>query len=158
MSQPLFLEEKRNFAKFWLIIKRRFNAQGHNRLGHVKAIWNYVMDMRMQNLTFSRSIIKCPLLLSSNYWSRCEHYSWRNRDHLKIVLDESFDIEYMEAHFNEDMDELERIELRAAAMVYGPRFACTTVTNFSAQQVCCHESVHLCILLWWLIYSSLRPS
>lgn len=64
---------------------------------------------------------------------------------MKIVLDESFDIEYMEAHFNEDMDELERIELRAAAMGYGPRVACTTVTNFSAQRVCCRESVHLCV-------------
>jgi hypothetical protein len=111
------------------------------------AVWNYVMDMRMQNLTFSRSIIEHLLLLSSNYWSRCEHYSWvGNRDHLKIVLDESFDIEYMEAHFNEDKDELERIELRAAAIGYGPRVACTTVTNFSAQRVCCRESVILAFI------------
>ena len=98
------------------------------------------MTTEMQNLTFSRLIIE-HLLQLSNYRSRCEHYSWDgNRDHLKIVLDESFDMEYMEAHFNEDMDELERIELRAAAMGYGPRFTCTTVTNFSAQRVCCRES------------------
>src|ERR1700678_3859374 len=103
------------------------------------AVWNYVMAMQMQNLTFSRPIIK-QLLQLSNHWSRCEHYSWDgNRDHLKIVLDESFDLKYMEAHFNDDMDELERIELRAAAMGYGPRVACTTVTNFSAQRVCCRE-------------------
>ena len=56
-----------------------------------------------------------------------------NRDHLKIVLDESFDFEYIEAHFNEDEDELRRIELRVATIGYGPRVACTMVTNFSAQ-------------------------
>jgi hypothetical protein len=59
---------------------------------------------------------------------------------LKIVIDESFDLEYIEAHFNDDTDELERIELRAAAMGYGPRVTCTTVMNFSAQRVCCRES------------------
>jgi hypothetical protein len=99
------------------------------------------MAIQMQNLTFSRPIIE-RLLQLSNCWSRCEHYSWDgNRDHLKIVLNESFDLEYIEAHFNKDMDKLERIELSAATMGYGPRVACTTVTNFSAQRVCCRESV-----------------
>jgi hypothetical protein len=108
-------------------------------------VWSYVIAMQMpQNLTFSRFTRHRieHLLQLSNYWLRCEHYSWDgNRDHLKLVLDESFDLEYIEAHFNEDMDELERIELRAAAMGYGPRVACTTVTNFSAQRICCRESV-----------------
>lgn len=100
--------------------------------------------MWMPNLTFGRPInaIIEHLFQLSNYWTRCEHYSWDgNRDHLKLVLDDSFDLEYIEAHFNEDMEELERIELRAAAMGYGPRVTCTTVTNFSAQRVCCREPV-----------------
>jgi hypothetical protein len=67
-------------------------------------------------------------------WYRCEHYSWGvNKDHLKITLDERFDVEYMEAHFNGDTDEIDRIEVQAAEMGYGPRVTCTTVTNFSAQ-------------------------
>lgn len=73
---------------------------------------------------------------------RCEHYSWEgNRDHLKIQLDSSYDLDYIDAHYNEDTDEIDRIELNAAAMGYGPRTTCTTVTNFSAQRVCCRKSL-----------------
>lgn len=64
---------------------------------------------------------------------------------MKIVLDESFDFEYIEAHFNENKDELQRIELRAATMGYGPRVACTTITNFLAQRVCCRKSIFILV-------------
>ena len=68
------------------------------------------------------------------YTGRCKHYSWDvNKDHLKITLDETFDLEYMEAHFNEDIDKIDRIEVQTAEMGYGPCVTCTTVTNFSAQ-------------------------
>ena len=56
-----------------------------------------------------------------------------NQDHLKITLDESFDLGYIEAHFNEDTEEIDRIEFQAAEMGYGPRITCTTMTNFLAQ-------------------------
>ena len=52
---------------------------------------------------------------------------------MKITLDESFDLGYIEAHFNEDTEEIDRIELQAAEMGYGPRITCTTMTNFLAQ-------------------------
>jgi hypothetical protein len=101
----------------------------------------------MPNLTFGRPVIE-HLFQPFNYRARCEHYSWDgNRDHLKFVLDDSVDHEYMEAHFHEDKDELDRIELRAAAMGYGPRVTCTTVTNFSAQRVCCREPVSVLYVL-----------
>lgn len=58
---------------------------------------------------------------------------------MRITLDESFDHDYIDAHFNEDAEEIDRIELQAAEMGYGPRVTCTTVTNFSAQRACCRE-------------------
>lgn len=133
-----------NSVKFSRSIKQRFSVALAHSNRHVMAVWSYVMAMQMpQNLTFSRfTILNIYCSFLTTYWLRCEHYSWDgNRDHLKLVLDESFDLEYIEAHFNEYMDELERIELRAAAMGYGPCVACTTVTNFSAQRICCRESV-----------------
>jgi len=52
---------------------------------------------------------------------------------LKITLDESFDLGYIEAHFNEDTEEIDRIELQAAETGYGPCITCTTMINFSSQ-------------------------
>lgn len=58
---------------------------------------------------------------------------------MRIVLDELFDLEYIDAYFNEDTDEIDRIEISAAEMGYSPCVTCTTVTNFCSQQVCCRE-------------------
>ncbi|KAF7334423.1 hypothetical protein MVEN_02271600 [Mycena venus] len=68
---------------------------------------------------------------------RCEFFSSDNRLHLCRFLDESYDLDYIEAYFHEDEDELERIENAAQAMGYGPLVACRTVTNFSSQRVHC---------------------
>jgi hypothetical protein len=49
-------------------------------------------------------------------------------------------LDYIEAYFHENEDELERIENAAQAMGYGPLVACRTVTNFSSQRVHCRKS------------------
>ena len=78
----------------------------------------------------------------TDIWLRCEHYSRDgNQDHLKLLLDESYDLDYIDAHFNEDTDEIDRIELKAAMMGYGPHTTCMTVINYSAQCVCCCKSL-----------------
>ncbi|KAF8058004.1 hypothetical protein FPV67DRAFT_1722388 [Lyophyllum atratum] len=74
--------------------------------------------------------------------SRCEgrlHYNKKiNRDHYIQHIDETrFDFDYIKAYFDKDKDELERIEQSASALGVRPLRACTTVTNFSAQKVCC---------------------
>jgi len=66
---------------------------------------------------------------------------------MKIIFDKSFDLEYIDAHFNEDTEELDQIELQAAEMGYGPHVTCMTVTNFSPQRVCCRECIsNACII------------
>ncbi|GLB33432.1 hypothetical protein LshimejAT787_0103900 [Lyophyllum shimeji] len=74
-----------------------------------------------------------------NICIKCEHYSkYVNRDHYIQFIDESrFDFDYIKAYFDNDKDELERIERSASDLGVGPLRACTTVTNFSAQKVCC---------------------
>ena len=77
-------------------------------------------------------------------FSSCEHYSRTgNRDHYIQFLNDSYDVDYLEAHFRKDMVGLNRIEATAALDGYGPLSACTTITNFSAQRVCCREFVSL---------------
>ncbi|KAK7026224.1 hypothetical protein R3P38DRAFT_2948380 [Favolaschia claudopus] len=68
---------------------------------------------------------------------RCEFYSSTNRLHLCRFIDESYDLEYVEAFFYEDDDELERIERSAYALGYGPLVPCRTVVNFSTQRLHC---------------------
>ncbi|KAF8957977.1 hypothetical protein BDZ97DRAFT_2078861 [Flammula alnicola] len=75
---------------------------------------------------------------------RCEHYNiHRNRDHFVQYLDDSYDIDYLEAHFNEDFEELERIERMASRLGYGPLAECSTVVNFTSQRLCCPNRSHL---------------
>ncbi|KAJ7936465.1 hypothetical protein B0H13DRAFT_1853530 [Mycena leptocephala] len=49
---------------------------------------------------------------------RCEFYRSNNRFHLCRYIDESYDWDYIEAYFNEDEDELDRIENAAQALDY----------------------------------------
>jgi hypothetical protein len=73
--------------------------------------------------------------------TRCEHYSkFGTRDHYIHFIDDSYDLEYLEAYFNKDTEIIDQIEASAAAVGYGPLSKCTMVTNFSAQRVCCRES------------------
>ncbi|KAK7022633.1 hypothetical protein R3P38DRAFT_3196030 [Favolaschia claudopus] len=67
----------------------------------------------------------------------CEFNSSSNRFHLCRFLDESYDLDYLEAYFNEDDDELERIEEAASRLGYGPLATCRNVANFSSQRYHC---------------------
>ncbi|KAJ7747876.1 hypothetical protein B0H14DRAFT_2541606 [Mycena olivaceomarginata] len=60
-----------------------------------------------------------------------------NRLHLCRFLDESYDLDYIEAYFEEDEEELERIENAAHTLGYGPLVPCRTVTNVSSQRLYC---------------------
>jgi hypothetical protein len=74
-------------------------------------------------------------------FTRCEHYDkTMARDHYIHYLDDSYDIEYLDAYFNEDFEEIDRIEESAFALGYGPRAKCTTITNSSGQKVHCRQS------------------
>ncbi|KAJ7169084.1 hypothetical protein C8R43DRAFT_1120974 [Mycena crocata] len=67
----------------------------------------------------------------------CEFYSIDDRQHLRKYVDESYDLEYMEAFFHEDQEELDRIEEAASLCGYGPLADCTHVANFSLQRFHC---------------------
>ncbi|KAJ7574202.1 hypothetical protein C8J56DRAFT_1065197 [Mycena floridula] len=68
----------------------------------------------------------------------CQHYNPDfSRNHMIYYLDESYDIDYIEAVFHEDEDEINRIESSAQALGYGPRVECTTITNSSSQRTFC---------------------
>ncbi|KAG6808642.1 hypothetical protein H0H92_003424 [Tricholoma furcatifolium] len=70
---------------------------------------------------------------------KCEHYTKNSRYHYLHLLDDSYDFDYLEAYFNEDCDELDRIEHEAFIAGYGPLADCSTVSNISSQKVCCRE-------------------
>ena len=65
----------------------------------------------------------------------------QNKDHLLLytIGDGSYDVDYIEAHFNDDMEELDRIESTALAAGTGPQHACTNISNFSSQKTFCRE-------------------
>lgn len=73
--------------------------------------------------------------------SSCEFYSPDNRFHLHQYIDASYDLEYIEAHFHEDQEELERIEEAALLMGYGPLAKCHNVTNSSSQRFHCRKTI-----------------
>ncbi|KAF8078916.1 hypothetical protein FPV67DRAFT_1690345 [Lyophyllum atratum] len=67
--------------------------------------------------------------------SRCEG---RLVLHYDEHVDETrYNFDYIKAYFDNNKDDLERIEQSASELGVGPLRACTTVTNFSAQKVCC---------------------
>ncbi|KAF8189164.1 hypothetical protein K438DRAFT_1936105 [Mycena galopus ATCC 62051] len=92
---------------------------------------------------YEPSIPKCPGRISLEYNYRgkgivvCEFYSPNNRFHLHRILDDSYDLDYIEAFFNEDDDELQRIEEAACLLGYGPLATCKNVTNVSSQRFHC---------------------
>src|ERR1700683_3988393 len=82
---------------------------------------------------------------------RCEHYSKiENKDHLLLysIGDGSYDVDYIEAHFSNDTEELHRIEEEALLAGTGPQHVCTTVSNFSSQKVYCRMSFLPCIYIF----------
>ncbi|KAG6917541.1 hypothetical protein DXG01_002177 [Tephrocybe rancida] len=67
----------------------------------------------------------------------CEHYERSSRDHYIQYLDGSYDVDYLEAYFNEDNEEMDRIEEGALGLGYGPLADCTNIANSSSQRTHC---------------------
>ncbi|KDQ62455.1 hypothetical protein JAAARDRAFT_54405 [Jaapia argillacea MUCL 33604] len=53
------------------------------------------------------------------------------------INESSYDIDYLEALFTEDTDEIKRVEDLANQFGFGPLAPCPTVANFSSNRVCC---------------------
>jgi hypothetical protein len=75
---------------------------------------------------------------------RCEHYSigfGGTRDHLFSYDAGSglYDVEYLEALFENDTDEIARIEKVAFNDGFGPLTACSTIWNNNSVKVHCRE-------------------
>ncbi|KAJ3713589.1 hypothetical protein C8R42DRAFT_684404 [Lentinula raphanica] len=70
---------------------------------------------------------------------KCEHYSTQARDHFFdcTIGNGSYHLDYLEAIFTEDDDEVERIEEELELIGYGPRSSCHTVMNVSSQRPVC---------------------
>lgn len=54
-----------------------------------------------------------------------------------MFLDDSYNLDYIEAVMLEDTDEVDRIESEARGLGFGPLAACTTVLNNGAKRVVC---------------------
>ncbi|KAJ7236183.1 hypothetical protein C8J57DRAFT_1088347 [Mycena rebaudengoi] len=70
----------------------------------------------------------------------CEHYSKNtNKDHYinTAIANGSYDIQYLEALFINDEEEIYEIEESAVELGYGPLIECSTVCNFSTQRSIC---------------------
>ncbi|KAJ6477108.1 hypothetical protein C8R47DRAFT_393343 [Mycena vitilis] len=71
---------------------------------------------------------------------KCEHYSTHNnKDHYinTAISDGSYDIEYLEALFSGDEEDVSYIEEAGVGLGYGPLVECTTVCNYSSQKTLC---------------------
>lgn len=55
------------------------------------------------------------------------------------IGDGSFDVDYIEAVFTQDDEEVTRMEEYHGISGYGPTAKCTTVTNVNSQRVYCRE-------------------
>jgi hypothetical protein len=80
------------------------------------------------------------LLTNSNI--SCEHYdSVNNRQHFLDYTPSkgAMDCDYLEALFNQDTEEIQRIESAASALGYGLLAQCNTVCNFSSQRIVCRK-------------------
>lgn len=78
---------------------------------------------------------------------RCEHYSMRlggMRNHLFSyeVGNGLYDMDYLEALFDDDEDEIRRFESTAQKKGYGPLVACSTIANHNSIKVNC-RMLHL---------------
>ncbi|KAG6819294.1 hypothetical protein H0H93_013296 [Arthromyces matolae] len=67
----------------------------------------------------------------------CEHYTRQSRDHYVQYLHGCFDIQYLEAYFNEDTEEMDRIEEEAHSLGYGPLITCNNYANITSQRSHC---------------------
>ncbi|KAJ7624127.1 hypothetical protein DFH06DRAFT_1340161 [Mycena polygramma] len=69
----------------------------------------------------------------------CEHYSRRTPDHWAEfgLQDAGLDVDYIAAQFQDNSDELARIEEAAALTDVGPLGTCVTLRNFAAQTQHC---------------------
>ncbi|KIJ41766.1 hypothetical protein M422DRAFT_255076 [Sphaerobolus stellatus SS14] len=70
----------------------------------------------------------------------CEHYnSHTSRHHLLDYTPsrEQLDLNYLEAYFSNDVEELLAMEKVASHLGFGPRAPCMTVENYSAQRTHC---------------------
>lgn len=56
-------------------------------------------------------------------------------------LDESYYLAYLEAYFNEDVQEVNCMEEEAARMGYGPRATCMTIVDATSQLLFCRMSI-----------------
>ncbi|KAJ7138970.1 hypothetical protein C8R44DRAFT_727094 [Mycena epipterygia] len=74
---------------------------------------------------------------SGEVMSRCEHYSKMNKDHWAdfSIGDGSYDLDYLEAIFSNNLDTIHEIEDRARLSDYGPLAPCLVVSNFSSQKL-----------------------
>jgi hypothetical protein len=72
---------------------------------------------------------------------RCEHFSSRSRNHWhdSTINLPHYHLDYIAAVFTDDQETLTAIEDAAAEQEYGPRAACTTIYNVSAQRLSCRE-------------------
>ncbi|KAJ7629167.1 hypothetical protein DFH06DRAFT_1338450 [Mycena polygramma] len=71
---------------------------------------------------------------------KCEHYSTHNnKDHYinTAISDGSYNIDYLEALFSGDEEDVSYIEEAGVGLGYGPLVDCTTVCNYSSQKTLC---------------------
>ncbi|KAJ7276956.1 hypothetical protein C8J57DRAFT_1584425 [Mycena rebaudengoi] len=105
-----------------------------------------LLQTRLLNDRESRMEGTSPSRLQFNYDYKqspficCEHYSKNtNKDHYinTAIADGSYDIQYLEALFINDEEEIYEIEESAVELGYGPLIECSTVCNFSTQRSIC---------------------
>jgi len=75
---------------------------------------------------------------------RCEYYSVRfggTRDHLYSYEASTgpYDVEYLEALFDNDKEEIARVESTAHSNGFGPLALCSTVWNNNSVKIHCRE-------------------
>lgn len=77
-------------------------------------------------------------------FSSCERFSAKvggTRDHhfSYTVSNGLYNLEYLEALFDNDSETISKFELAAMDDRFGPLASCTTITNYSSIRVNCHE-------------------
>jgi len=79
-----------------------------------------------------------------NVVSRCEHWTTSSKLHRNTPA-ESYDLSYLEALFENDVDEIQHVERAAAAMGIGPGAPCRHSENFGSTRTTCRVS-SLCMM------------
>jgi len=143
-NRRYFLHGKKKFRAHSLSTDHVYNEDIHPSKKHARGGFTCYIQSKEPHI-YSESkipeIFDIPREYINFVLTRCEHYSkFGTRDHYIHFIDDSYDLEYLEAYFNEDTEIIDQIEASTAAVGYGPLSKCTTVTNFSAQRICCRES------------------